>query len=375
VVDGASTTIEDQTDVPPPATLTPDPVRSPTPVSRAPARPTAAPAPAASVVPAAEPEPVDPWDFEAAIIDDMLANARWHIRAFVLLRLARYEHGDAVARLTAALQDPQWQVRLLALLESQRRGAPIPREFISSEQQPEVIRALLVHRLPAKPATIQAVIRRLGKSRNLDHQLLALEILILSGIDKRLTKSAAETLGRAIKDMKREDLALHAWPLSRLLGRTPTSLASGWITVTTVLGTGRPVLLDQRRLIAHYGSWSKPTIADLDVDAFDRVVDYLDQLAHRELDLAILIDATGSMGGEIDACQVQVDLLIRLMSQLSKSMRVGFCAYRDHGDAEIVAVSPLSNDTLAVRRFLQSVIATGGGDYPESLLSGLNALA
>jgi hypothetical protein len=95
--------------------------------------------------------------------------------------------------------------------------------------------------------------------------------------------------------------------------------------------------------------------------------------ARPPLDLAFVIDSTGSMSGSIDgvtrAAATMVDNL-----DASSDWRVGLVDYKDtdQGDpyAARVDLAMTSNGT-SFRTAVQSLVASGGGDYPEGVYSGL----
>ncbi|HYO48238.1 MAG TPA: vWA domain-containing protein [Chloroflexia bacterium] len=90
------------------------------------------------------------------------------------------------------------------------------------------------------------------------------------------------------------------------------------------------------------------------------------------LDIAFLLDATGSMGDEIDKIKATVDSVAARIEQLpgSSQPRFGLVAYQDRGDSFVTK----SWDFASVQEFsqnLSSLSALGGGDYPEAVNAGL----
>jgi Mg-chelatase subunit ChlD len=92
------------------------------------------------------------------------------------------------------------------------------------------------------------------------------------------------------------------------------------------------------------------------------------------LDVVFAIDATGSMGDEID--QVRRHLWSTVTSILAgqprPDLRVGLVIYRDRGDSEHLRHVPLTRDIDSIHRELMSLPATGGGDYREDVNAALN---
>jgi hypothetical protein len=100
-------------------------------------------------------------------------------------------------------------------------------------------------------------------------------------------------------------------------------------------------------------------------------------LAISDLDLVFVMDTTGSMRDELRDLQANLVGVIRILSRLAASLRVGFVAYKDHGDAYVTRVFPLgSMDGPASRQiidFVQGIKAEGGGDIPEPIDEALAA--
>jgi Mg-chelatase subunit ChlD len=93
-----------------------------------------------------------------------------------------------------------------------------------------------------------------------------------------------------------------------------------------------------------------------------------------QLDVVFLIDATGSMGDEIDklkrSMRAVADQIARLPSQ--PDLCFGLVAYRDRGDEFFVRGADLSNDLSGFQTVLAGLRANGGGDYPEALNEALH---
>jgi uncharacterized protein YegL len=87
------------------------------------------------------------------------------------------------------------------------------------------------------------------------------------------------------------------------------------------------------------------------------------------LDLALVMDTTGSMGDEIDYLQAELDTIIDRLKRDAGNLdlRIGIIVYRDEGDDYVVRSIPLSDDLRSVRTSLAEQSANGGGDEPEAL--------
>ncbi len=91
--------------------------------------------------------------------------------------------------------------------------------------------------------------------------------------------------------------------------------------------------------------------------------------------MLFLLDATGSMGDEIHQLTATIGTVAERISELpgSPRARFGMTQYRDEGDDFVTSTSDLTDDLPAFQSALSTVVADGGGDYPEALDEGLAA--
>lgn len=91
------------------------------------------------------------------------------------------------------------------------------------------------------------------------------------------------------------------------------------------------------------------------------------------LDVLFLIDATGSMSDEIDELKENILSISAQIEALPSrpDVRFGLVSYRDRGDDYVTRVSDFTGDVTAFQRDLAMVMASGGGDAPESLNEAL----
>ncbi|MGH9133405.1 MAG: VWA domain-containing protein [Ilumatobacteraceae bacterium] len=91
------------------------------------------------------------------------------------------------------------------------------------------------------------------------------------------------------------------------------------------------------------------------------------------VDVLFLLDATGSMGDEIDRLKTSIDSVAARLSSLESApdIRFGMTLYRDLEDTFVTSTFDFTNDVEAFRSALSDVVADGGGDYPEALDEGL----
>lgn len=92
----------------------------------------------------------------------------------------------------------------------------------------------------------------------------------------------------------------------------------------------------------------------------------------RALDLAFVLDTTGSMGPLLQAAR---EHMTALLSQLSSeaNLRVGFVEYRDHPpqDKLLTRIHPFSSDLKQAQKVVAKFKADGGGDGPEAVFDGV----
>lgn len=93
------------------------------------------------------------------------------------------------------------------------------------------------------------------------------------------------------------------------------------------------------------------------------------------IDVAFVLDATGSMGPWIDAARQKIDAIASDLAagQPPPDIRFALVTYRDKGDAYVTRVKDFTKDIGVMRGWLRDTKADGGGDTPESVLEGLKA--
>ncbi len=95
--------------------------------------------------------------------------------------------------------------------------------------------------------------------------------------------------------------------------------------------------------------------------------------APQNVDILWAVDATGSMGDEIEYLKTELlDVIGRAKSRNPElAYRMGAVFYRDKGDEYITRNSLFSSDITQTVGFIQKQFAGGGGDYPEAVHSAL----
>lgn len=92
-----------------------------------------------------------------------------------------------------------------------------------------------------------------------------------------------------------------------------------------------------------------------------------------QVDIAFMVDATGSMGDEISYLKAELtDIMGKVKANHPKlTLNLGSVFYRDHHDDYLTRISKLSNDITRTTNFIAEQSANGGGDYPEAVDEGL----
>jgi Mg-chelatase subunit ChlD len=91
------------------------------------------------------------------------------------------------------------------------------------------------------------------------------------------------------------------------------------------------------------------------------------------LEMVFVLDTTGSMSGLLEGAKQRIWGVVNEVMQTSSrpSVRIGLVAYRDHGDAYVTKVLPLTDDLDHVYTTLMDYQAGGGGDTPENVRRAL----
>ena len=92
------------------------------------------------------------------------------------------------------------------------------------------------------------------------------------------------------------------------------------------------------------------------------------------IDIYFAVDATGSMGDEIDFLKVELNDVIDRIKQNNPllEMRFGSVFYRDEGDDYVTRHSNFTTDETILTSFISQQFADGGGDFPEAVHSALD---
>ncbi|MFZ5553260.1 MAG: T9SS type A sorting domain-containing protein [Bacteroidota bacterium] len=91
-------------------------------------------------------------------------------------------------------------------------------------------------------------------------------------------------------------------------------------------------------------------------------------------DIAFVVDATGSMGDEIEYLKEELNDIITKVKNRHEKITVNTAAvfYRDKSDAYLTIHSDFSSDHNVTTAFIKKQSAGGGGDFPEAVDAGLD---
>jgi hypothetical protein len=91
------------------------------------------------------------------------------------------------------------------------------------------------------------------------------------------------------------------------------------------------------------------------------------------VEVAFVLDTTGSMSGLIDGAKRRIWSIARKIGEGKPrpDLRIALVGYRDLGDAYVTRVHPFSADMDEVYQSLSSFRAEGGGDRPEHVTAAL----
>ena len=93
------------------------------------------------------------------------------------------------------------------------------------------------------------------------------------------------------------------------------------------------------------------------------------------IDLAFVVDATGSMGDEMEYVKTELyDVINRVKIKNPLAIvRTGAVFYKDEGDEYVSKFSQFSTDNSNTVNYIKSQSAGGGGDWPEAVHTALNS--
>src|SRR6476660_9170847 len=97
-------------------------------------------------------------------------------------------------------------------------------------------------------------------------------------------------------------------------------------------------------------------------------------LAKPTVEVAFVLDTTGSMGGLIEGAKRKIwSIAVAIVdANPDAEIRMGLVAYRDIGDDYVTKKFDLTSDIQDIYANLLELRARGGGDWPESVNEALH---
>ncbi len=132
-------------------------------------------------------------------------------------------------------------------------------------------------------------------------------------------------------------------------------------------------LSEQVQLRASGSDWRSVSISDQAGAQSVSITLNQNAPAVRKLDLALVVDVTGSMSDELSYLQAELASIVESLEARHEQLdiRVGFTFYRDQGDAFVTRTFQFDDDMQEAQRLLSAQRARGGGDYPEAMQDAL----
>jgi len=322
---------------------------------------------------------------EATALAELLDAGTWARRAIGIMRLETMPAAIAGPRLAAALADPAWQVRSFAAAVAARRG-DLHRldERLEVESHPIVVRTLLRGRARGDEARLARGIERLLGSGDDGERLLGVELALASGLPS-LAEEAEDVFVSVVLRMTAAEAGRLSPRLARISNAPDLRRDHRW----------RSWLRRHRGRLGLDGAWLRPpresiaptsreadappvgppnAIARLESRAFIGLGEYVRELAGRRVDLAVAIDCTASMSGELAEVQGGLDDLMLFVGDVCADLRIGVVAYRDRRDRFETLPMDFTGSLAQARSFLWQLSAEGGGDRPEAVRPALERL-
>lgn len=88
-----------------------------------------------------------------------------------------------------------------------------------------------------------------------------------------------------------------------------------------------------------------------------------------QVQIAFMVDATGSMGDELEFLKMDLKKVINEVQKTNTQLKISTATvfYRDEGDEYVVKHNPFTEDINQTTEFISQQRADGGGDFPEAV--------
>lgn len=306
---------------------------------------------------------------ERDALEKLRTSSSWVRRAVACERFARFDCQPSAEYLRLLVADPAWQVRCYAILACARRNLTLPATQFANEESLRVVRTALRARFEVPKDRLLDVADRLEKSESLEDRMMALELAMAGDLDEK----------RVDRDALLQSIVMR-------MDRVETgSLSPRLAAITTGSDSGRSYRWREwyrknRKNLGLHGGFvvaadprerDRGAIADIDSDTFVSLEKHVADLSDREIDIAIVLDCTASMSGEIAECQSGIDALMLFAQGVARDIRVAVVGYRDKRDKWETQAYDFTSSLPQAREHLWMLSAEGGGDRPESVSTGL----
>lgn len=106
---------------------------------------------------------------------------------------------------------------------------------------------------------------------------------------------------------------------------------------------------------------------------WDFVIGHEPSSMPQQLDLALVIDTTGSMGDELEYFKLEISNIAARVERLFPGIdqRFALILYRDNGDRYVTRNFDFTDSLIEFQQKLNDQHASGGGDYPEAMHAAL----
>lgn len=106
---------------------------------------------------------------------------------------------------------------------------------------------------------------------------------------------------------------------------------------------------------------------------WDFVIGHEPSTMPQQLDLALVIDTTGSMGDELEYLKLEISNIAARVERLFPGIdqRFALILYRDNGDRYVTRNFDFTDSLAEFQQKLNDQHASGGGDYPEAMHAAL----
>jgi len=306
---------------------------------------------------------------ERAALTALLTSPAWARQAIGCMRLERFTCAASLAQIRTFLHSPNWAMRCFALRSLAVRRSEPPPEWIAAEADPRVVRAILRCGFRVEPERLRIGYERLARSQDTLDRMLAVELAAASR-DEKLREDARDVVASVIGRMTRAECGAVSSRLALVTGAPDVGRPYRW--QDWLRKNRRSMVLRSADIFDRDESDMRSAVARLEESRFVALEAYMLELAPRNIDLAIVIDCTASMYGDIAQAQSGVDDLMHFVSGVVTSLRVGIVGFRDRRDVDFETRAwDLTDDLVELRKRLWSLTADGGGDRAELVYEGL----